>query len=458
MIRRPKLVLVLLCSTQFLNVVALSSVNIALPDIAADLGLSVAGRSWIVAAYALAFGGFLLVGGRVADLVGRRKVLIVGFAVFAACALLDALATSPEMLIGARALQGLGAAIAIPASLGILTNIFAEGGERSRAVAAFGAAGAVGFACGLILGGLITDTLGWRWVFGLTAPVTVAVLGLVVALVPRDPPDGHADGGVDLVGAFTAAAGLLGLGFGFNRAAEIGWGAPPTLLAVASGCALLIAFIYSQARRPEPLMPLRLWKLPNFTAVMAIGFCAYAAWTGMTFFLALTLQEVLGYSATEAALALLPLAVGAYLGSTLAGRLLPRTGPKPLLVAGLALFASGLALTATIDAEAAYWPQIFLAISANALGLSMTFVSANVTALADAELEEESLVGGLFATVAQGVGGGLGLALLSAVVVARIDPGASEAALLPGYQAAFWAATSITLVALAVAVLAVRRS
>lgn len=450
------MLLALLCSTMFLNILNLSSVNIALPDIAADLGFSDASLPWVISAYALTFAGFLLVGGRVADLVGRRKVLVAGFAIFTVFTVVDALATSPAMLIAARGLQGIGAAITIPAALGILAVTFGEGAARSRALGAFAAAGAVGFGCGLILGGVVTDALGWRWVFGLTAPPVAVLLALTFLLVPPDRA-GRRHGRVDLPGALSATAGLLCLVFALTNAGDTGWAAPTTLIALSAGIALLALFLGLQARVREPLMPLRVWTLPNFAPVMAIAFCLYASWTGVIFFLALTLQNVLGYSPTEAALALLPIAIGGYIGSTLAGRLLPRTGPRHLLTIGLSLYVAGIVLMAFIDGRSDYWFHIFAAVTLAIAGNSLTFVSSTVTALAHSGADEESLVGGLFNTGVQ-VGGGLGLAVMSAVAATRIDPGASGEALLAGYRAAFWTAVVIAGVGLATTLVFVRVS
>jgi len=455
LVRRSDLVLVLLCSTMFLNVLNLSSVNIALPEIAADLGFSEATLPWVISAYALTFAGFLLVGGRAADLLGRRKVLAAGFATFGIFTLLDALAAGPGMLIAARGLQGIGAAITIPAALGILTNTFSEGAERSRAVAAFAAAGAVGFGCGLILGGVVTDALGWRWVFGLTVPAVALLCALTFVLLAPDPAGRHEDGGIDLPGAVTATLGLLGLVFALTNGAEAGWSAPSTLVAVVTGIALLVAFVVLQARVREPLMPLAIWALPNFGPVMAIAFCMYAAWVGVNFFLALTLQHVLGYRPTEAGLALLPLAVGGLIGSTVAGRLLPRTGVKRLLTIGLSLYVGGIVLVAFIDGDSSYWLHIFAAVTLPVVGNSLTWVACSVTALAGAAPDEQSLVGGLFNASLQ-VGGGLGLAAMSAVAATRIDPGAAGDALLPAYHAALWTAVGIATVALLIALLFVR--
>lgn len=451
-LRRPGLLLVLMCSTQFLNVANISSVNIALPDIASDLGFTEASLPWVVSAYLLTFAGFLLLGGRLADLLGRRKVLIAGFVIFGVCALADALAVNAAMLIAARAIQGIGAAETIPASLGILTSTFTERAERSRAVAAFGGAGAVGFASGLILGGLVTAPLGWRWVFGLTVPVVAALLALTFVVVPRDVPG--STGRVDVAGALTATTGLLGLVFALTNAGRSGWGSAITLVALAGGITLLGVFVFTQARIREPLMPLRIWRLPNFAAAMAIGFCLFAAWVGANFYLALTLQRVLGYTPTETAVALLPLAVGGLLGATLAGRILPRTGPKPLLIGGQAVYVSSFVLMAVITAESRYWPLVFPAIVLAVIGNSVTFVASNVVALAGAHPHEQSLVGGLFNTGLQ-VGGGLGLATMSVMAAVRARGAGAEPAQL-GYQAAFWTATGIAVLGLAVALLFIR--
>ncbi len=451
---RPRCLLALMCSTQFLNVANISSVTIALPTIAVGLGFEAETLPWVISAYLLTFAGFLLVSGRAADLLGRRKVLLAGFTIFMVSALVATLAGSAGMLVAARAVQGVGAAAAIPASLGILTTTFTQHTARSRAVAAFGAAGAVGFASGLVLGGLVTAPLGWRWIFGVSVATAAVLLTLTVLLVPADPPGGHARGRIDIVGAVLATAGLLGLVFGLTNAGRSGWGSAPTLAALAAGVALLGGFLVVQARAADPLMPPAMWRRTGFAVVMAIGFCNFAAWVGANFYLSLTLQQVLGYSPTAAAVALLPLAIGGLIGATLAGRLLPRTGAWLLLIAGLAVYLAGFTLMALISTDTSYWPHVFAAVVLAVTGNSITFVASNVVALAGAGPDEQSLVGGLFTTAMQ-VGGGLGLAVMGVVAAGRTQAAAAEPA---GYQAAFWTAATLAGLGLAIAVLGARRA
>lgn len=440
--------ILLLCSAQLLNTANFSSMNIALPYVALDLRLADATLPWVISAYAIMFAGFLLVAGRLADLVGRRRMLVTGFGLSAAAALAGALAPLAELLIAARGLQGIGAAISIPAVLGLLTSAFVEQAERSRALAAFASAGAVGFAAGLILGGLISDALGWRWVFGLTAPLVAVLFAMAWTMVPRDPAGAHRTGEVDLPGTLTATAGLLSLVYGLTNAGRAGWSAPATSVTLVCGIALLAGFLFLQTRTVTPLMPLRVWRRPQFGAVMAVTFCVYTAWSGTVFFLALSFQRVLNYGPSQAALAMLPLAVGGWLSATITGRLLPRTGPRPLLVAGLSMYTAGIALAALINADTSYAPHVVGSLFLITIGFSLAYVSCNVTALADAAPEERSLVGGLFTTCLQ-VASGLGLAVVSAVA-------AMQAEGTPVYRSALWTAALIAAASLALTLLFLR--
>jgi len=437
-----------MCASQFFNVANISSVNIALPDIADDLDFSEATLPWVVSAYLVTFAGFLLVGGRVADLSGRRRVLTAGFVIFLVGTLLSALAPTAPTLVAARALQGIGAATMIPASLGILTTAFSAPAERSRAVAAFGAAGAVGFASGLILGGAVTGTLGWRWIFGLAVPIAAVALALTRLVVPADAPSALSRGDIDVIGATTATAGLLALVYALTNAGRSGWQSPATVATLSGGLVLLAGFVLRQARARNPLMPLTIWRRRGFPAAMIIGCCLFAAWVGGNFYLSLMLQRLLGYRPGEAAVALLPLAIGGLVGSTLAGRLLPRMGAKPLLVGGLAVYVAGFAMMTSVGADTDYWPIVFTAVVLAVVGNSFTYVASTVVALADAPAHEQSLVGGLFNTSMQ-VGGGLGLAILA--VAAATPTGVGN------YQSAFLTAAGIACVGLLVAVFFVRR-
>lgn len=449
------LLLVAMCSTQFLNVASISSVNIALPDIADSLNFSPATLPWVVSAYLLTFAGFLLVSGRAADLLGRRKVLVTGFVVFAVCAAVNALAVNAEMLIAGRAVQGIGAAASIPASLGILTSTFTEPAARSRAVAAFGAAGAVGYASGLVLGGIVTGPLGWRWTFGLTVPPALILIAVILLVVVADP--GREPGGarVDVLGAVTSTTGLLAIVFALTNAGSAGWAATSTLATLIGGIVLLGAFALVQKTARHPLIPAGVWRRPDVVAIVVIGFCLFAAWVGTGFFLSLTLQRVLGYSAIEAALALLPLAVGGMVFATLAGRLLPRTGTKTMLVGGLTVYSAGIVLMTGFTGDTEYWPHVFVAIMLAVAGNALTYVASNVAALAHAPLGEQSVVGGLFNTALQ-LGGGLGLAIMGLAAATHTAAGASPEDLLAGYRVAFGTAALIAVAGLTVATLFLR--
>ncbi len=448
------LLITLTGSTQFLNVANISSVNIALPDLATDLGVEESTLPWVVSAYLVTFAGFLMVSGRVADLFGRRRVLAAGFAIFAVCAVLNTVAPTMELLIASRAVQGVGSAATIPAALGILTSTVTEPRARGRALAAFGAAGAVGFVSGLVLGGMVTGPLGWRWVFGLTVAPAVLLLAGVLRWAPADRPGSRATGRVDVLGAVTATGGLVALVYALTRAGRAGWTDLATLGALAGGLALLGCFALVQFRVQDPLVPPVLWRRPNLSAAVLVGFCNFAAWVGGNYFLSLTLQRVLGYTSVRAAFALVPMAIGGFVFATLAGRLLPRTGGRSLLLIGLSGYLLGFVVLSTLGPDSGYLSHVLVGVVLTVAGSSLTYVASNVVAVADAAPDEQSLVGGLFNAGMQ-VGGGLGLAVMGAAAAARVPAGAQGPALLPGYQAAFWTAIGFAAAGLVTTVLGV---
>jgi predicted MFS family arabinose efflux permease len=302
-----------------------------------------------------------------------------------------------------------------------------------------------------VLGGAVTAPLGWRWVFGLTVPPALLLLAGALLLAPADRPGSRATGRVDVLGAVTATGGLVALVFALTRS---GWTDPATLGALAGGLALLGCFALVQVRVREPLVPAGLWRRPNLSAAVLVGFCNFAAWVGGNYYLSLTLQRVLGYASGQAALALVPMAVGGLVFATLAGRLLPRTGGKTLLVIGLSGYLLGFALLATLRPDTGYVPQVLAGVLVTVAGSALTYVASHVVAIAGAAPDEQSLVGGLFNAGMQ-VGGALGLAVMGAVAAARVPAGAQGPALLPGYQAAFWTAVGFAAAGLVTTVLGV---
>src|ERR671910_1285177 len=349
-VRRKGAALALLCVAQFVDVLDINAVIVALHSIGQDLGFSQAGLQWVVSAYVLFFAGFLLLSGRVADLWGRRRTFVVGLALFTAASLLCGLAVSPGMLVVSRAFQGLGAAITAPAALSIITTIFAEGRERDRAVAAWTAVAAGGGAAGLLLGGFITDVLGWQWIFFVNVPVGAAGIALSQVLLPesRDPA---ASGRLDLLGAGTVTSGLVLLVLALTRIEEAGFGSPRTLATLGLAAALFGAFVFVERRAADPLVPLRLFRLRGLVGAALVAFAITAATAPVGVLVTLYLQNTLGYPASFAGLAGLPFSLAVIARSLLGGRLSRRIGGRVTMSLGLAVVAVSALLTAGISAE-----------------------------------------------------------------------------------------------------------
>ena len=340
--RRRSLTLILCCMAQFMVVLDVSIVNVALPSIAADLGFTPASLAWVVNAYTLAFAGFLLLGGRAADLLGRREVFAGGLALFALASLAGGLAQSELTLVAARAAQGLGGAVVAPATLSILTTGFPEGHERNRALGLWGAMGAIGGASGALLGGVLTETLSWRWILIINVPI--GLLGALAALrVVRTPRrEVGSTRQFDLAGALSVTCGLLVLTYGIVESSRYGWGSARTLLTLAAGIALLAVFLVVEGRlAARPLVPLRIFASRALSAANVIVFCLGGSVFAMWYFVSLYLQQVLGYSPIEAGLAFLPMPLTIAACTQAATRLTGRYGPGPVLAIGMTLIAAG---------------------------------------------------------------------------------------------------------------------
>jgi EmrB/QacA subfamily drug resistance transporter len=411
--------LVLLAMADFVVILDASIVNIALPSIGRGLHIPFANLSWVVNAYVLTFGGFLLLGGRIADLVGRRLTFMVGLGVFSAASLLGGLAQSEAWLIGARAVQGLGAALLAPAALSLVTAIFREGAERNRALSVWGAVAGSGAAAGVLLGGVLTSGLGWRSVLFVNVPIGIAAILLTPLLVAESRGD-TTRRGFDLPGAATVTAGLSALVFALVRASTVGWGSPQTIGVLAAAAGLLAAFVVIEQRSEAPLVPFAFFRNLNVTAANATMLATGAAIIGLFYFLSLYMQKVIGYSAIKAGTSQLPLAAGIVLAAALAAPLVARLGLRRVLIGGLALFAGGLVWFARLPVHGSYLADLLGPSLLIALGLGFAFVPITILAETGVHDREYGLASGLLNT-SQQVGGALGLAVLTTIATSRTN-------------------------------------
>jgi EmrB/QacA subfamily drug resistance transporter len=442
---RKGLALALLCVAQFVDVLDINAVIVALHSIGQDLGFSQAGLQWVVSAYVLFFAGFLLLSGRVADLWGRRRTFVAGLALFTAASLCCGLSVSPGMLVVSRAFQGLGAAITAPAALSIITTIFAEGRERDRAVAAWTAVAAGGGAAGLLLGGLITDVLGWEWIFFVNFPVGAAGIALSYVLLPESR-DTTTFRGLDLLGAGTVTAGLVLLVLGLTRTEQAGFGSPPTLATLGLAAALFGAFVFVERRASDPLVPLRLFRLRGLVGAALVAFALTAATAPVGVLVTLYLQNTLGYSASIAGLAGLPFSLCVIVGSALGGRIAGRLGGRATMSLGLAVVAASALITAGITAEGGV-AYVLVGCALSGLGLGCASVASTARGTSAVERGKRGLASGFMNTSAQ-VGTALGLATLltlAATRTAALSGGAYSGAeaLVAGYRFAFFLAASV---------------
>jgi EmrB/QacA subfamily drug resistance transporter len=448
---------VLACVAQFMVILDVSVVNVALPSIRDDLGFSGAGLQWVVNAYTLAFAGFLLLGGRMADLLGRRRVFVGGLLLFAIASLVGGLASSQEMLVGARAAQGLGGAIVSPASLAIITTTFTDGAERNKALGAWGAMGGAGGAFGVLLGGVLTDVAGWQWILFINVPIGLAAAVLSLRFVQ----EGRAPGRTrqfDVAGALSVTLGLVAIVYAIVRTEVNGWGSAQTIVVLAVGFALIGLFLTIEGRfAAKPLMPLRIFRSRPVSGANAVVFLLGAGMFGMWFFVSLYLQQVLGYDALEAGLAFLPMTLTIVVGSAVASRLTARRGAKPLLVTGMTLQAAGLLLFTGVSAGGSYVSDVLAPSLLVAAGIGIAFVPVTIAAMAGVAPSEAGLASGLVNTSRQ-MGGALGLAILATVATARTDDlgGHGAAALTAGYQRAFEIGAGFAVAGALVALLVLR--
>jgi EmrB/QacA subfamily drug resistance transporter len=442
-----------------------SVVNVALPSIRHGLGFTEQDLQWVVNAYTVTFAGFLLLGGRAADLLGRRRVFVSGLILFAAASLVGGLAQTQWQLIAARAVQGLGGAVIAPASLSILTTTFKEGPARNRAVGIWGAMGGAGGSAGVLLGGILTSALSWRWILFINVPI-----GLLAAVAAQrmiaESRTANATRNFDLRGAITVTLGLSVLVLGIVRTASTGWGAPSTIALLITGVALLATFLVIEGRLAKaPLMPLRIYASRTLTAANLVVLLIGGATFGMWFFLSLYLQQVLGYSPVKSGLAFLPMTLAIAGFSIFASKAVARVGPKRMLVTGLTLQTAGLLWLTDITAGGGYASEVLIPSLLVAIGIGLSFVPATIAAVAGVDSREAGLASGLVNT-SRLVGGALGLAILATLATSRTNSDlradgalahtthAAHVALTSGFELAFLVAGAFAAVGALVALVA----
>jgi EmrB/QacA subfamily drug resistance transporter len=420
-------------------VLDIAIVNVALPSIKLDLGFSQSDLQWVISAYALVFGGFLLLGGRAADMLGRRRIFLGGIVVFTIASLLAGLAWSEQSLIAARAFQGLGAAIITPAALSILSTTFAEGRERNIALGAWGAVGGFGAVAGVLLGGILTDALSWEWIFFVNVPV--GVIGFALApLLLEESRDARVRR-FDLPGAVLVTGGLSSLVYAITQAGQKGWLSAETLGVFGASLVLLAGFVAWELRHPEPLMRFGILQTRTVSGANVAGFIMGTALFSMFLMLTLYMQQVLGYSAMKTGVAYLAVAGTAIVWSGVAGQLVTRVGVKPVLVAGMAMLTAGLLYFTQVSADGSYLGDLLPGFLILGVGIGFSFVPISIAALAGVKPAEAGLASGLINT-SQQIGGALGIAALSTIATSHTADSlgtgtALPTALVDGFQAAF---------------------
>jgi EmrB/QacA subfamily drug resistance transporter len=462
----PWLVLVIVGLAQFMVILDATIVNVALPSIQHGLHFSPSSLQWIVNAYTLAFGGFLMLGGRAADLIGRRRLFLIGIVLFSAASLMNGLAGSAGILVAGRALQGLGGALVSPAALSVLTTTFSEGRERTTALGVWSAVAVGGGAVGLLLGGVLTSLFSWQWVFFVNVPVGVIAILLALRYVPESRVE-NARGGVDFVGAVSMTLGLVVLVYALVNAQTAGWLTLTTLGLSAIAVALLATFVVVEMRLRHPLIRLGIFRMRSITGANAAMLLVAAGMFALFYFASIYVQEVLGYSALRAGLAFLPVTAGIVIGAGLSQQLIPRVGVRAVGLVGMSIAATGLILLSRIPVAGTYLGDLLPGLMVMAIGMGLTFVPITLIATTNVEEDDAGLASGLLNT-SQQLGGAIGLAVLSTLAAnttsgALIALGhapnalAQATALVSGFHVAFLVGAFLMLGGAAVMAMTVRR-
>jgi EmrB/QacA subfamily drug resistance transporter len=452
------IVLVLVCLAQFMVILDATIVNVALPSIQQDLDLSEANLQWIVNAYTLVFGGFLLLGGRAGDLIGRKRLFLAGLVVFTVASLLNGLAVNEGMLIGSRALQGLGAAFISPAALSIISTTFSEGAERARALGVWAAIAIGGAAFGLIMGGLLTQLLSWPWIFFVNVPVGIVTFVLALRLIPESR-DEHAHRAFDVGGAVTVTGGLMALVYAIVKAETDGWGSPITLGSFAVSAILLASFVVIELHSKAPLVRLSIFRVRSLLTANVVMLLVASGMFAMFFFNTLYIQRVLGFGPLKAGLAFLPFTAGVMLSAGLASQFAPRVGVRPVAGLGMVVSAIGMLLLVRIPVDGSYLADVLPSLVVTSLGMGAVFMPLTLIATTGLVDEDQGLASGLFNT-SQQIGGALGLAILSTVAASKTTAagGATDPeALVTGFHWAFGGGALFVLGGLGVMLALLRR-
>jgi EmrB/QacA subfamily drug resistance transporter len=460
--RPSNILLLVVCLAQFMVILDVAIVNVALPSMHDGLHFSTTGLQWVVNAYTLTFAGFLMLGGRAADLLGRRRVLVVGVALFALSSLACSLADSPGLLLAARALQGLAGAVVSPATLSIITSTFPEGAERNRGLGAWAAMGGLGASSGALLGGILTQAFGWPAIFAINVPLGALVIALSLRVIPArcDEHDASAVRHFDVAGATLVTAGLSAVTYGIVRTDTLGWGSTGVLVPLVAGLALVAAFLFVEARvATAPLVPLSIFRLPELRAANLIVMLLYGALFSMWFFMTLFLQQVLHDDALQAGVSFVPMTLSVFAGSTQTPRLVARFGLRTVLAGGMLLSTAGMALLTGIAPGQSYFSVVLPGGVLASLGMGVSLVSGTILATKGVARAQAGLASGLLNT-SRLVGGALGLAILSTLAAghtkgqgALVDP---LHALTNGFSLAFAVGAIVCLTGAVAAVVLLR--
>jgi EmrB/QacA subfamily drug resistance transporter len=453
-------ILAVVATAFFMTILDVSIVNVALPSIARALDFSQANLQWVITAYAISFGGFLLLGGRAADLLGRRRVFIVGVALFTIASLVCGLSQSEGMLIAARAVQGLGGAIISPAALSIVMTSFEEGAERNKALGVWGALGGSGAAVGVLAGGVLTQYLSWRWIFFVNVPVGAVVLALTPRIVPESRREG-AERKYDALGAVLVSGGLALLVYAISRAPIVGWASARTILLLVASGVLLAAFLVNERRVDDPLMPFHIFRVRTVAGANIVGFLLGGVLFANFFVLTLYVQDVLGFSAIKTGLTFVATAGTAVVAAGVAQALTTRFGPKPIIAIGLVLLTAAMVWYAQIPVHGSFASDLLPGYLLVGVGIAFAYVPVSIASLAGVAEREAGLASGLINT-SQQIGGAIGTAIASTIFTThfkslRIEGKALPEALTGGYSWAFWGLAVIGVLALIAALTLIRR-